>query len=353
MTNQILEHSDNEDFSLLLPLKKRDLGSFISSLLGQQQSIDRVLTAKFDIDHAWLINLHELIDQRIRQQQSANMVEFTAIIHFNNGLTRTISTTDAFKHYVETKKETAIAITLIWNYLIKFPGRNHPEKQEIAFNARVKNDENEGEEKDRFSFLLGGYGSKEAFSFIGFNIEHTERTWGDDIESIMSKHVETAIRSEKGLSETVYSCFRWGLAFGIFIFCLLFPLYIMVNGHVQGIEEIMVQYHAIDASLEPINIVSEKLDKIAELLANNEKKGTPHISFALVFAAPFLFGFVLRLTKKNLNSFIVLSPADSTRRDDLLKKEKRGMKIMGGSYLLALVIGVAGNYIYSLLVGLF
>ena len=72
--------SGGEELTLSLPIKKKDLGVFISGLLGQKQSIERDIEASFDIDHAWIVNLHETINQRIYQQADAHLTNFTAVI---------------------------------------------------------------------------------------------------------------------------------------------------------------------------------------------------------------------------------------------------------------------------------
>ncbi len=70
MNQQLLdENSDhNEEVHVSFPIAKKDLGSFVSSLLGQKQALERTYPIDFEIDHNWLINLHECIDQRISQQ---------------------------------------------------------------------------------------------------------------------------------------------------------------------------------------------------------------------------------------------------------------------------------------------
>jgi hypothetical protein len=100
----MVKPSGDKKTSIVLPLKKQDLGNFISSLLGQQQSIERDLDVTFDINHSWLVNLHELLDQRINQQADAQLMSFTFIIYFANGLRRTLTTVEALKCYAETKK---------------------------------------------------------------------------------------------------------------------------------------------------------------------------------------------------------------------------------------------------------
>lgn len=147
MNKAITESDDSESMAIALPLRKKDLGNFISNLLGQQQSFKRQITAKFDIDHVWLVNLHELLHQRIKQQADSTLIEFIAQIHFDSGLKRTITTAESFNAYVETKRESVVAVTLLWSYLVQFPGRPFPEKQEITFHARVKREAQYRQEK--------------------------------------------------------------------------------------------------------------------------------------------------------------------------------------------------------------
>ena len=76
----------NEEINISLPVKKKDLGRFISGLLGQQQTIERDIDIKFNIDHSWLVNLHDLISQRIHQQADAHLTDFTSVIYFEKGI---------------------------------------------------------------------------------------------------------------------------------------------------------------------------------------------------------------------------------------------------------------------------
>ena len=104
---------DENDIMLSLPIKRQDLGDFISNLLGQPQSIEQILDIKFDIDHEWLINLHELINQRITQQSTSKLINFTAFIYFEDGMKRTINSYPAFKTYQETKKNKQTGIKIL------------------------------------------------------------------------------------------------------------------------------------------------------------------------------------------------------------------------------------------------
>ena len=106
MTQDFLTPKNNneQDTILSLPVKKGDLGSFIYGLLGQQQSIEREFDLEFDIDHNWLINLHQLINQRIHMQAIATLINFKAVISFDKGMKRTLTTIESFEIYKKQKK---------------------------------------------------------------------------------------------------------------------------------------------------------------------------------------------------------------------------------------------------------
>ncbi len=87
--------------TITIPVKGSELGSFISKLLGQQQSIEREIKEAFDIDHAWLLNLHEVINQRIHQQAKAQLLGFKAVVYLENKMKRTLTTFEAFHTYKE------------------------------------------------------------------------------------------------------------------------------------------------------------------------------------------------------------------------------------------------------------
>jgi hypothetical protein len=62
-----------EDLLISFPVAKKDLGNFVSNLLGQKQSLERTYPINFEIDHPWLVNLHECIEQRISQQAHSQL----------------------------------------------------------------------------------------------------------------------------------------------------------------------------------------------------------------------------------------------------------------------------------------
>jgi hypothetical protein len=117
--------------AVAFPATPEKIGKFISGLLGQPQTISRQTSAIFDVDLSWFNHLHALIEQRIRQQNDAARTAFRAKIFYDGDLTRTIESVEGLQHFAETKKVRSTGIELHWSYVIKFPGKELPEKQEI------------------------------------------------------------------------------------------------------------------------------------------------------------------------------------------------------------------------------
>jgi hypothetical protein len=198
MENKILATPINDEETILaLPIKKKVLGEFISNLLGQQQSIERSLDVKFDIDHAWLMNLHEMINQRIYQQADAHLTYFSSVIYFTGGVKRTFTSVEAFETYSENKKLLPIGIKIIWIYLIQFPLKKHPEKQQITFSAKTGHRKNLRLSTSFIYILFDAiFYSTLNESELNYQIDHTERTWGDDIEVIIANQVNFVVRND-------------------------------------------------------------------------------------------------------------------------------------------------------------
>lgn len=281
MVGKEMENSPGEErTSIVLPLKKQDLGDFISSLLGQQQSIERDFEAKFDIDHSWVVNLHELIDQRINQQADATLTSFNFVVYFSNGLRRTLTSVEALKNYAETKKELPVGIKVLWIYLIQFPGREYPEKQEISFSAQIHSKEDvrvspENHKARIESELIRTIVGDSERSSISYNIEHTERTWGDDLEVIFSNQIDEIIR-ENEVKDTLFNLSRLMLALAILIFCLAYPPYTIVSvteDSSQNMQVLLEEYYSINSdSLSGLETIDKKLDQISVMISSDEKK---------------------------------------------------------------------------------
>ena len=63
-----------------ITIPKPDLGQFIIDLLGQNRRIEKSIDGPFEIDIEFLQNLDSIIEQRIKGQQDAQLVDFSTKI---------------------------------------------------------------------------------------------------------------------------------------------------------------------------------------------------------------------------------------------------------------------------------
>ena len=78
--------ADVSSAQIAIPSDTRILGEFIAELLGQRRSIERTFyDRRFEIDMNWLLNLDQIIAQRLAAQNTAKLVSFSAKFYFANG----------------------------------------------------------------------------------------------------------------------------------------------------------------------------------------------------------------------------------------------------------------------------
>ena len=352
MNSTGMEGFENDrETTLSLPIKKSDLGNFITDLLGQPQSIERVVDERFDIDFSWFINLHELIDQRINQQNHADLASFNLIVYFDNGLKRTLTSIDAMKSYNETKSDIPIGVKIVWSYLVHFPGKPYPEKQQISFSAfRHRNKKEEGEKGIIERLILSRYGSASERSSIRFQIDHTERTWGDDIEVVISNHIDEIVR-KNSFANSIFELSRVVLAFLIFAFGFFYSFFSSITERLDDIKALGSRYAELSVAKDlDLGLVNRKLDVIAQIseltASRDENIG---ILFLYMIASSAVAVVLLELTQRQTRSYIVLSRRSEEYRANGLKKEKRSVQILFGSFFLSVAASILANYWYELM----
>lgn len=343
--------------SIILSLKQKELGEFITNLLGQQQSIERDFDESFDIDHEWLLNLHDLLNQRITQQADAKLVNFSAVIYFNGGLKRTLTSIEAFRSYHETKKNIPVGIKIVWYYLVLFPGKTHPEKQEISFSANVhlKQKSYKGKKRSFKDFINSTIGiNDQERSSVNYNIEHTERTWGDDLEVIISNQLDDVIRGGE-LKFQFFQFLRIVFSFLALMFFMTYPLYSIIGSVDVSrglVAEAYNEYKTLNASgIISIESVETKLDAIANMMAlSSTNSSTLGFSSLSIILGPVFVYLFLILSKNVKSSFLVLSISSKLYKEKKLKAERKSSMVTIFVYVSAIIGSIIANYGYSWLV---
>ena len=180
----------NTSRAIVIPLDERTLGEFIASLLGQRRSIERNFNdRRFEIDSNWLLNLDDVILQRINSQHTAKLVSFSARIYFSNGKIVTLQEEKSFRHYNDISSEISVGVDLRWSFLIKFPLAGIPEKQEIRFaaftDATIIGEVKAKERRSSRSFL-STRGEDERFLY---SVQFTNVTWGEDLSATIDAYI--------------------------------------------------------------------------------------------------------------------------------------------------------------------
>lgn len=184
---------------LVLKMEKKQFAEFIANLLGKQQTISNSMRGAFEITIKDLINIFHLVDQRINQQNEANLIQFRTKIIYNDESSILLGSLTELETFNEIRKVIPMSVHLEFDYLIKFQDKQTPERQEIEISF-IAADPAFG----RFQLLydtplkvmaLGG--------FINFRIKHTARTWGADIESLLSNQLSNIFKVENKLKHFI------------------------------------------------------------------------------------------------------------------------------------------------------
>jgi hypothetical protein len=327
---------------LALPVDKEVLGKFISSLLGQPQTLERVIEAPFSVSHQWLIHLCSLLMQRINQQNAPRPISFEAVIGYENGVSRRVTSFDAFQIFSETQNIVSESIHISIGLLIQFPGKETPEKQEIIFGLKTNNKE--------FSLLKSWLSRNDGTGLAVIEIHHTERTWADDIFGLIEKELGKVQAEESAWKHFVRKAF---FPFATFMAPLFAIGSVLVQSwrqtHARDILENQLKDLLVN-NPEP-NLLG--LHQKADLLLLGEINRFSSNNFFSVF--PLLMAFVLAAILFTLGltlakpspSFLLLSKESEKQMEKILGKQKRSVIVFVGSVIFALVLGVSGNYIYD------
>lgn len=331
-----IEHEDNE---IALPVDKENLGRFVSSLLGQPQSLEKIFTKPFIANHEYFINLMALITQRLKQQNDYKIVSFNANITYTDETRRQITTFEAFQHFSETLKVKSSGLKINLVTLVNFPQKDIPEKQEIdiRFYASAK-------ELRKYIVDVSGV--------ISVEIRHTERTWGDDMLTIIENSFNDIWVKEsiqKRFFKKSTSILKNEFIRPIFILVSMLPLMFSLNNSKNN----QYQDEYIDASNvygSNIEGLHEKIDFLASIeFGKLSSNSTILIPMMMIITVMCTYLLILTLDKyvKPHPSFVVLTKSTEKHMKEVLKKGKQKLIIF--SIMGTVFLGVVSAFIHDYL----
>ncbi|MBO0334781.1 hypothetical protein J0X12_14235 [Sneathiella sp. CAU 1612] len=333
-----------------LPIDRDHFIEFISGLLGKPQSIEKTYAGQFEISVEDIINTHHLVAQRLNQQNDSALVQFIVSVSYDDGSTVHLNSLHDFQSYREVKPLVCVSVNLTWVYLVKFQKKDAPEKQQIDLTFSAGNNY----DTVLLEPIIFSSTTKPVRLFrhgIKLRIEHTERTWGNDIESLLDGHIKTLIREPKNAQKWVSSNNgKIGLLVGILFF--LGAIYGSIRATQNFIEYNKNTYIDIIKNYTEISQkINEKIDYIANALLGGVWNLFDYyiatFLFVSFFTSIFLGIWVSSRADTRRPSFILISQESKNKKIEYDNKHKRDWAMFFISVVISLVIGIVSNIIFN------
>lgn len=328
-----------------LPVTNEGFTEFICSLLGQPQSIEKIISGEYCVGKREFSNLHSLLTQRIEEQNAGKLVSFLGKIFLSDETILCFNSFEEFNSCNDTGDRHTIRVELKWSFLIEFPGKNHAEKQniDITFSPRYFLNRN-GE-----IILI-----RNRESVIEFEIEHTARSWGNDIEALLTNSLSKLI-VKKGKIWTYFRNKSENISITVgatYFYLSLVGAYFVSKTYINN------QIYAIKSTFLTFGSdVNKKVDFISEYIGSGGlttyyiKLGA-FLTISLMIAI-FVGLFIEKLSQIKSPSFIVMSDYDLHRKDQVTKEYERGSAKKILSIVIALLINILSSYAYAKMTAIF
>jgi hypothetical protein len=347
---KLLEPQRSEG-TVVLPCEPDQFRDFIAGLLGRPQTISRRISGPFEVTRRDIENLFHLMEQRVSSQNDATLIQFTARIVYDDNSSVLLNSFADFQAYSEVKPLVSTAVHLSWTYLIQFRNKKVPEKQQIDISFSGSSHE----DADTIVHTGGGLVIRSGHTDqISIRISHTDRTWGTDIESLLSGHVELLLKPATGMRALAnkYSG-KVGLCVGILVF--ISALVAGFNVTDQFIEKYMAMARSFQSSgATSFEAVAQRVDFLISVIASGMWTRYAFYVTGLfilsIIAAIILGGIVTSYAESERPSFVVLTKRAEEDRTKRLARYERNWWIFTASVLGSLILSVIGNFIFHKMV---
>jgi hypothetical protein len=326
--------------AVMLPCTPDQFSNFIGGLLGKPQTITQNFRGSFEIAAHDLVNIHQLLNQRITQQNGGDLLQFTARIIFHDNSSVLINDYEDLLSYNEIRPVVAKQIHLSWMYLIRFNNREFPEKQTIDLSFLSENGSVIFDETaSAATYMRGGS--------IGFRIQHTARTWGADIQALLDNHLQGVLTHEstpKIMARRHRSKLQF-LAFSTVLGSAFYATY-------RSSQELLVSRKAALALLiGRKGDLDSKINGILTLLYDDPWKNfwiTSVAYWVIAFVFACIAGsWVGSTISKSKPSFILLTARSEQYKRTLLSDYRRQWYSFCASIVVSIITGTISSIIYA------
>jgi hypothetical protein len=331
--------------TVVLPCPPDQFRDFIAGLLGRAQTIETTIAGPFEVTKDSIENLYHLLEQRLSSQNEATLVQFTTRIVYDDNSSVLLNSLQDFLSYNEVKPLISVGLHLSWTYLIKFPNKPFPEKQLvlISFDTAGRSVAFQGVGAVQLSYREPNP--------ITLRIEHTDRTWGADIEALLRGHLEM-LRQPIGRARAFANRFSgWiGLLAGTVAFILT-----LIATYRISVEFALVQLARLKEATKGVtgnDLTSYQLDYLVDLIASGV--WTRFTLFAAVLFIALLIGSIIlgavmgEMAHVRVPSFLLLTSRSKLNRDSEKHRLEHSWYQLLFTFLGAMLIGVLSNGVFYL-----
>lgn len=346
---------DSDDVQVVLPCTPENFADFISSLLGNPQTLSRRISIAFKLDHDRIISLHELIRQRLDEQNRCLLSQFSVKFYYDDGSSTKINSFEQYRTFRETRPVRTIAVDMNWILLVLFEGYKNPQRQEIniqfctpyyAFSRFIQ--------KTRETFIFDFSQDPEHinFGYIEVQIHTTARTWGGDVDNIIKNELIGLAQDEHPIVKFAYQNHKY---IGIWT---TFVIFFILCVSIFGVSEGWRQYSLAKLELTLMGFEGDELNReIATMLfswsIDGESFPLYHVGyvwtgvtlsfFLAAFAGQF---FAKRARYLHRAAEIVLTSRDEKQVEKQRRKDGRAIGIFFVNHAINIIIAIVAAVLF-------
>lgn len=194
-----VDQSKTDPSEIILTIKKDEFGSFVQDLLSQNKTIRRDIIGSFVLDENAIKDVLASIEQRVKLQNQVLVETVSISTSYTDGYEHKVESLRAFESLRDARQAEVCGFECNLTFLIVFPGRPKPERQEISLFVRTARYYDERIRGGKgLSFLsplmwLGALGG------VIIEIEYTDVSWGMDLENLVSQMLLARIKRRSQL----------------------------------------------------------------------------------------------------------------------------------------------------------
>lgn len=328
---------------LTIPFEGDQFANFIRGLLSSPQTLSKTIEGHFEIHLKDLQNFHDLISQRIIQQNDGMLIQFRTKVYFSDGSSVTLGSYDQLISYNEVKPIRSVAVRLNWEYLINFADRETPEKQSIELLIVSGGDNTRLTHRDIPSY----YYNMGEFRLL---IQHTARSWAYDIEALITNQVKSHIREEDKIKRYVRKkSSQFALVGGgLYLIISIIGAFLVTKNFTKN------QLDIAKKSLGTLKSDGDKLDFLISSISSG--KSSEHFYLVSIFiliqliASTFMIVIIDHYAENtNEPSFIVLTRKAKEFRDKIVNKRRKNWNLIFYTIIIGIIVNIISSYIFDFL----